>query len=234
VIAGGEHSLLLFSNGSVLAWGSNSDGQLGLPPSCSDAAGHLLQGLPAIVSVAAGHRHSLALTADGSVYAWGANVPGQLGDGSLESTWRPTCVLSSRGSERVVRVAAGRAHSMALLSNGTVMAWGWDAFGQLGQEEPQGAALRPRAVALPQGVRVCQIAAGGVHSLALDEKGQVWGWGGNGCGQVGEGRVSYSSRPVVVLEEASSIAAGASHSLAVARGGLYGWGSNANGELGDG
>eukprot|EP00960_Hanusia_phi_P063755 765560-Hanusia_phi.AAC.2 len=187
-----------------------------------------------MVAVAAGHRHSLALAADGSVYAWGANLPGQLGDGSVESRWRPTCVLGSQGGEPIVRIAAGRAHSMALLRNGTVMAWGWDGFGQLGREEPQGAVLRPRAVLLPDEVQVREVAAGGTHSLALDRTGRVWGWGGNEWGQVGKGSVTRSSRPVVVLEGASRIAAGASHSLAIAEGALYAWGSNSNGELGDG
>jgi alpha-tubulin suppressor-like RCC1 family protein len=92
-----------------------------------------------ITEIAAGSRYSLALTAGGTVPAWGYNGTGQLGDGTTEGpekcpTTRPcsTTPVAVSGLKEVVALAAGDEHSLALLKNGEVMAWGANEHGQLG------------------------------------------------------------------------------------------------------
>lgn len=104
IAAGASHSLALRSDGTVVAWGSNSAGQSTVPPNLAD-----------VVAIAAGANHSLALKSDGTIAAWGDNTFGQ--------TRIPA------GLSNVVAIATGRVNSMALKNNGTVVIWGWFATG---------------------------------------------------------------------------------------------------------
>ena len=95
----------------------------------------------------------------------------------------------------------------------------------------------PVTVSFPGTVFVTAISSGGVHSLALDNSGQVWGWGANTNGQLGQGNLTFQSTPVSIFgfSGAISISAGGAHSLVVKTGGgVWGTGSNLNGQLGDG
>ena len=89
-----------------------------------------------IVQISAGYVHSMALKKDGTVLAWGRNDGGQLGNSNTKNQLLPVQVKGgASGSEYltdVVQVTAGNWHSMALKANGTVYAWGWGQYGQLG------------------------------------------------------------------------------------------------------
>jgi hypothetical protein len=138
----------------------------------------------------------------------------------------------------VVAVAAGSSHSLALSTTGQVYAWGSNFFGQLGNGTTTDADL-PVAVDLPAGVRITAIAAGGDHSLALTTTGQVYAWGANTDGQLGDGTTTDADVPVAVPAPEgvviTAIAAGTGHSLALSTAGTaYAWGFNASGQLGNG
>jgi alpha-tubulin suppressor-like RCC1 family protein len=139
VAAGFHHSLALKNDGTVWAWGSGMDGQLGYeqgPTSRNTPA--QVPGLTDVVAVAAGDRHSLALKADGTVWGWGNNLSGQLGNG----TWQPYhyTPVKALNLTDVVAVDAGYGHSMAVKGDGTVWTWGDNRRGQLGD----GTTLRDR------------------------------------------------------------------------------------------
>ncbi len=89
-----------------------------------------------VVSISAGYQHNIALRKDGTVWAWGRNDGGQLGNSNTKNQLLPVQVKGgASGSEYltdVVQVTAGNWHSMALKANGTVYAWGWGQYGQLG------------------------------------------------------------------------------------------------------
>nr|WP_311282636.1 HYR domain-containing protein [Peribacillus simplex] len=88
-----------------------------------------------VIAIAAGEFHSLALLNDGTVRAWGNNESGQLGDGTNIDSNVPVQVKGTGGSgalNNVVAIAAGGFHSLALLNDGTVRAWGNNESGQLG------------------------------------------------------------------------------------------------------
>lgn len=247
-VAGGwAHSLALFQDRTLWAWGLNNRGQLGdgtitnrlLAVAVRDLSGKPLMW---VVAAAAGGAHSLALLQDETVWAWGDNSFGQLGDGrSGGNSTRPGQV---QGLSGVVAIAAGYLHSLAVLKDGTVWAWGLNNLGQLGD----GSTLdRPTPVPVldlngqPLG-DVIAIAGGGWHSLALRRDGTVWAWGYNANGQLGDGSTVNRPTAVVVrdlngqpLKGWVAIAAGYSHSLAALENGtVWAWGYNQLGQLGNG
>jgi len=175
-----------------------------------------------------------AQAADGDLFSWGYNGYGQLGDGTDDKRNLPVSVTPDFPDE-VVAVAGGNRHSLALLADGTVWAWGGDNYGQLGNGDAADDSLVPTQVSgLPP---ITAISAGGFHSVALAEDGKVWTWGSNDLGQLGNGIVGDAQLPVEVpsLSGVVDIAAGYFHTLALTGDGtVYAWGHNLNGQLGIG
>ncbi|WP_183129727.1 InlB B-repeat-containing protein [Bifidobacterium sp. wkB344] len=277
VSAGGAHSLALGSDGYAYAWGSNSSGQLGNnnsgedtyssvpvrvrdPASPADAS----KGLQA-TQVSAGGWHSLALGGDGNAYAWGNNRYGQLGDGTTTNRTMPVMVRKPDPKTypdlpadfTYVQVSAGGWHSLALGGDGNAYAWGWNHYGQLGnnnsgEDTYSSVPVRVRDPASPadasKRLQATQVSAGYEHSLALGGDGNAYAWGWNHYGQLGNnnsGEDTYSSVPVRVRDPASpadaskglqatQVSAGDGHSLALGGdGNAYAWGYNSTGQLGN-
>jgi len=244
-VGGGiDFSVALTSSGQVWAWGNQSHGQLGNGKVAqkNQKTPRRVRRLPAIKSLAVGWFHVLALSRSGSVYAWGDDSSGQLGDGnhSLPSCLcRPNPVRVPHLS-RVVAIAAGDGFSLALEQNGTVLAWGVNTSGQIGQDSSIIQATSPMRVSgLP---RIKALAAGESHSLALSAGHAVWAWGSDYLGQLGDGTYCgyyhcFQTHPVVVtgLSRVAQIAAGGNDSGAITRSRqLWMWGDNGAGELGTG
>jgi alpha-tubulin suppressor-like RCC1 family protein len=212
------------------SWGYNASGQLGNNSTVISRVPVTVQGLTGVIAVSAGGEHSLALLANGTVMAWGSNREGQLGNGNTTSSHVPQIVPGLSG---VSAIAAGKEHSLALLSSGTVMAWGNNEVGQLGSGSKAAKSAIPVVVKGLSGVTA--IAAGGEHSLARLSSGTVMAWGGNGEGQLGNGKMANSNVPVTVkgLSSATAVAAGGEHSLALLTNGtVMAWGSNEALQLG--
>ncbi len=194
IAAGGSHSLALKSDGTVLAWGNDANGQLG-----NDAAfankrtAEAVSGATGIVAVSAGNSYSFAIKSDGSLLAWGDDENGQLGDGVV-STNQPTPVAVPAASF-IVAAQAGRAHSLALKSDGTMLAWGSDTNGQLGDDAALVSRAIPKAVALAEGV--VAIAVGNRHSLALKQNGTLLSWGADINGELGDD-IALENKPLPV------------------------------------
>ncbi|WP_018253409.1 RCC1 domain-containing protein [Salinispora mooreana] len=239
IAAGNSHSLALTSAGTVLAWGFNDFGQLGDGTTTSSSTPVVVD-LPVgttITALAGGGFHSLALTSVGTVLAWGANGSGQLGDGTTISSSTPVVVDVPVGTT-ITALAGGRFHSLAVTSVGTVLAWGLNDLGQLGDGTITNSST-PVAVDLPAGTTITAVAAGNRHSLGLTSAGTGLAWGLNALGQLGDGTTTSSSTPVAVDLPAgttiTAIAAGAAHSLALtSTGTVLAWGANDSGQLGDG
>jgi alpha-tubulin suppressor-like RCC1 family protein len=231
VAAGQNHSLAARSDGTVAAWGWNSNGQLGDGTTTSRTSPGPVSGLANVARVAARNTHSYAMKTDGTVVAWGSNAYGQLGDGTKTQRTTPVAVGGLTG---VIAIAAGAGHGLALTSSGVVWAWGWNGYGQLGDGTTT-ERLTPVQVNGLTGL--VAIAAGSWHSLALRSDGTVWSWGYNSDGQLGDGTTSVHVAPVLVsdVRRAIAIGAGATHSLAVTSDGVvWTWGANSGGQLGDG
>jgi len=142
VAAGVDHMVAARSDGTVVAWPTiETIIELGLPyqsEAVAYGATTVPDGLTGVIAVAAGRQHTLALTSNGTVVAWGANHYGQssVPEGVIEYAltqagalvgWR---VLRSEGLSNVVAISAGDYHSVALKSDGTVVAWGNNDYGQ--------------------------------------------------------------------------------------------------------
>jgi hypothetical protein len=134
----------------------------------------------------------------------------------------------------VTQIAGGQLNSLALRSDGTVMAWGADGAGQLGDGTTTD---RTTPVTVPGLTGVTQIAAGGGFGLAVRSDGSVMAWGNNYYGQLGDGTTTIRTTPVTVpgLTNVARVSAGFNHSVALRSDGtVMGWGFNLYGQLGDG
>jgi hypothetical protein len=145
IAAGAWHSLALCSDGTIAAWGQNSSGQLGdntttarpVPVAVNTASDISALYGKTVVGIAAGAFHNLALCSDGTVAAWGQNTYGQLGDTTANNSSVPVAVntaadVSALHGKTVVAIAAGGNDNLALCSDGTLVAWGQNTYGQAG------------------------------------------------------------------------------------------------------
>jgi alpha-tubulin suppressor-like RCC1 family protein len=138
-------------------------------------------------------------------------------------------------------VAAGSAHSIALKFDGTVWAWGSNAYGQLGNGNNTDSSTPVQVKGL---ANVVAISAGFYHNLAVKADGTVWAWGDNADGQLGNGSTTNTNAPVqmvtavgppaVFVTNAVAVAAGLNHSLVLTTGGIMAAGDNTFGQLGTG
>lgn len=131
IASGWFHSLALKNDGTVWSWGYNNNGQLGDGTAVTNKNLPVqVSGLAGIISIAGGGYHSLAVENNGNVWSWGCNNCGQLGSGNNNANSNlPVSVVGISGA---VSVACGVYHSIALKNDGTIGAWGYNAYGQLG------------------------------------------------------------------------------------------------------
>lgn len=244
VSVGATHALALREDGTVMAWGENYFGELGVGTRATSDVPEEVSGLSGVRAVAAGSQQSLALLEDGHVMTWGDNTAGQLGDGVAEGPevcgfdFCSNVPVEVPGLEGVTAIAAHGRYDLALLSDGKVMAWGSAENGALGTGSPAperncDCARSPVEVAKLSGVTA--IFAASDHSLALLATGKVMAWGGdNFDGDLGDQaplRQSNNS-PVEVgaLEGATAIAGGEEDSIALlANRNVVEWGRLATG-----
>ncbi|MCI9655083.1 MAG: hypothetical protein HFF45_03560 [Lawsonibacter sp.] len=257
MIAGGvSHSLAVKNDGSVWGWGSNSAKQVD-PSSDEDSVSRptKVKKVTSAVSVACGSDFSAALLSDGTITVWGggadfATVPGLTGVADLSVGQSTLVALKSNGTvwqwtfgssapeqvpglERISSVAAGGGHYLALGLTGEVWAWGNNNRGQLGTGSTSTQVNTPEKVS---GLTdVISIAAGYSHSLAARFDGQVYAWGSNTSGQLGNGSTNDSNIPrtAVDISKAVQVSAGNESSMAMTSDGkIYTWGYGEYGQLG--
>ena len=258
IVAADSGSMALKDDGTVWTWGTGGSYVLGTgstDDSYVPAQVMLENGQPLtnVIAIAAGLTHRLAITADGSVWAWGANWTGQLGDGTTDDheypvvIWAPTAggaankslskvstsPINGAAPVKAEDVKAGIYHSLVLLSDGTVLAWGANWDGGLGTGDFDDRWSPTPVIAVDQ---VTAIAAGDYFSLATRSDGSAWAWGDDGAGQLGrDSDTTDWTTPAAIagLTDVISIAGGGGHMLALGNAGqLWAIGSNEHGQLG--
>lgn len=240
VSAGIMHSLALSSDGTVWAWGDNSEGQLGNNNSQlqnSPTPIHVSD-LTNVIAVAAGGAHSLALKKDGTVWGWGDNEFGQ--GGFAKEELKSYVPVQVQGLTNVIAIAAGTDYSLALKADGTVWAWGNNAYGQLGSPSVNGQTMTNTPVQVEEDINgnkltdITKISAGSAFGLALKKDGTIWTWGGLLVDLDGVHNAVSLAQQVNSLTNVVGISAGWSHSLALKNDGtVWGWGDNKLFQLGN-
>jgi hypothetical protein len=244
-IMGGEHdNYALKSDGSVWAWGANFVGQLGSGDFVNTDV-PVQVGFPVSVTMLGGRGyHNLALDMDGTIWAWGWNSQGQLGHdtsgqncpGVLSGTTCSAVPIPVLGISHPLTVTGGGFFSLAVMPDHTVMAWGSNKYGQLGNGSY---ANQPSPVAVSAVLsHVVQLSAGWFHAVALTDDGHVWTWGDNAFGEIGNGVTSSQgiSIPVEVPDLNNIVAVSGGDSFTGAQKGdgtVWTWGRNQFGQLGN-
>jgi uncharacterized repeat protein (TIGR02543 family) len=246
-----EHSFALTSNGRILGWGDNSQGQVGdgtknnlfTPTFISINGLHIGE---TIQSMSLGDGFTLALTTLGRLFSWGFNGSGQLGDSTTTSSIVPKVVLFTdlQDSETIQYISAGSSHSLAITNIGNVYAWGSNLAGKLGDGTTV-QKLVPTLIdffELNNGESIISVSAGSSHTLALSTSGRIFSWGYNASGRLGDGTTNNKNTPTLITfpqlengEKIQNIHAAGYHSLALSTmGRVFSWGRNGSGQLGDG
>jgi len=240
---GMQQSCAVTKTGAVYWWG-------GADPESESGAYQMVKndGISPItnaIAVTAGRMHACALIKGGSVFCWGANDHGQLGTG--DTVTPPWAVQVGVGTlANITAVSAGAYHTCALAKNGTVTCWGEGSFGQIGNGALS-SSLVPTAVTMTTGVpliNVTALSAGGWHSCALTKTKNVYCWGNNSHGQVGNKSLDTEiprAQLVKKLDDStlSNVitlgggGTGTYHSCASDTQLTYCWGRNHTGQLGD-
>jgi len=239
-IMGGEpYNFALKNDGTVWAWGGNSFGTLGDGTFTDRSTPVQVVGLTAVTSLGGRGYHSLAIKADGTVWAWGLNSSGQLGDGTTTNRNVPVevVVAPTKPLSGALAVTGGYDFSLALMSDHTLVAWGDNGSGELG-DATYTSRPNPVAVTVSTGLSgVSQVSAGWQHVMALKSDGTVWTWGQNGNGELGNGTTTMSNVPIQVggLSGVVAVSGGDCSSAALkADGTVWTWGCNDRFQLGDG
>ncbi|MGH0174691.1 UNVERIFIED_CONTAM: hypothetical protein FKN15_000455 [Acipenser sinensis] len=220
VAAGGAHSACITATGELYTWGKGRYGRLGhgdsedqLKPKPVEA----LQGHRVVhVACGSGDAQTLCLTDDDTVWSWGDGDYGKLGRGGSDGCKVPMKIDSLTGVG-VVKVECGSQFSVALAKSGAVYTWGKGDYHRLGHGSDDHV-RRPRQVQGLQGKKVIAIATGSLHCVCCTEDGEVYTWGDNDEGQLGDGTTNAIQRPRLVAalqgKKINRVACGSAHTLA--------------------
>lgn len=224
------------ATGGTYCWGANYYGELGgaTGNTNTDSVAVLVQGGHDFTQVSAGDGFTCAIDTGGSAYCWGVNYEGELGDGS---TGGPSAVpVAVSGGYTFSQISAGTRHACGL-SGTDIYCWGADGYGELGDGDGTGATKT--APTLVSGSLAWQmVSVGGYHTCGVTTAGDLYCWGNDGNGQLGND-ATFANQNVPVQEDSAltwkSVSAGGQHTCAVTQAGAgYCWGYNYYGQLGNG
>jgi len=196
-----------------------------------------------VKQVACGEHHSLILTESGDCYSFGSNTEGQLGSPSAGSEQTKPLLVAGpgAGTEIIIAIAAGARHSVALTATGSVLSWGCSLHGESGTGSLVPSVPTPTIVSALGPLKFVAIGAGMGHTLCLSEAGDVYCWGSNDQGQLGDCTTVSSLTPKMIEslgagdDPVVKIAAGGRHSVALTKSGKsFAWGFGSFGQLGNG
>ena len=240
---GARHSCHRASDGTVLCWGRNRSGELGIgsysrkelePVEVTE----LGDGVAEVVS---GRAHTCARKREGTLWCWGKNSHGQLGDGTKHKSALPIRI-DALGAD-VATIGMGKNHGCAQKTDGTLWCWGDNSHGQLGDGTNKTRLQPVQVAALESSVAEVSSGTNARTTCAVDNTGHAWCWGKNSRGQLGDGSRSHRRSPVAVatdhdgnqFDQVTDICVGKAHTCArKSDGSVWCWGDDSRGQLGDG
>ena len=199
------HVLALDNMGKLYAWGWNMNGQLG-NGTTTDSSTPLLINTGAIanktiVNISGGANYTIAIDNTGKLYAWGHNDQGQLGNGTTTNSSTPILINTGAiANKTIVNISGGYYHTTAIDNTGKLYAWGYNGDGQLGNGTTTNSStpLLINTGAIANNI-VVSSACSSYHTIALDNTGKLYTWGGNISGQLGNGTTTNSSIPIFIM-----------------------------------
>ncbi len=262
--AEGYHTCGLTSDGKAYCWGYDADGQLGENadadnadeniPVLVDTSAHAAKSVADFVEIVAGQAHTCGLASDGKAYCWGSDGDGQLGenaDGDNADEDIPVLVDTSAltAGSSLVSLTAGAGHTCGLASDGKAYCWGYDGYGELGENADGDNADENIPVlvdtsALTVGSNFVSLTAGSYHTCGLASDGKAYCWGDDDFGQLGENAdADNADENIPVLVDTSALTAGSrfvsltagnQHTCGLGSDGkAYCWGRDNYGQLGE-
>ena len=253
VMGGEQHNIALKSDGTLWTWGSNHEDQLGDGNATDSSTPVQVSGLTSIVKLAGRGYHSVAVKSDGTLWTWGWDEYGALGNGVADTNYDYPVPIEVQGVSNPIMITAGFQFSIALMQDHTLMAWGSNAEGEIGDGTTND---RLSPVPVPGIDQVVWVSAGWTHVVAIRAGGTVWVWGANnwqgafdcedtyddnnlgfycGYGMLGDGTTAdhYTPEQVPGLSGAIMALGGDSSTSVLLRDGtVWTFGSNGAGQLG--
>lgn len=238
IAAGLRHTLYLTAGNNVYSCGSNEYGQLGQSKSQSRPSSIEEFENINISQIYAGDYFSLALTEEGKLFGWGRSDHHEL---LIDEEMIPKPrIIQSLNHYKIVQVAAGSNHVIALDKSGSIIVWGDNSHGQLGLGPGSGQMIKiPSIMVAMRSLPISQIFSGSNHSGCLTHSGAIFVWGKNNFGQLGTGNSDSSQIPILLKtirdQGVKYVDMGEDHSVALTYdGGVFSWGQGGHGQLGHG
>ena len=234
VSSSATHSVAINSDGKIYAWGSNTYGQLG-NGQISSSMSPVQENTYATdwASVSAGWQFTVAIKTNGEIWTWGLNQYGQhaLGTEDSDNTHRaPSKSLDGNWTS----VSAGTFHIAAIKDDGTMWTWGKGGSGQLGHGLSTNSSVPVQENT--KATNWVAVSAGHLHNIALNSLGDIYTFGANTYGQIGDGSSGASRVPKQLGSDKNWTSVSAGYDMTLAKSStseLWATGSNTYGQLGD-
>ena len=248
---GDKHSAAVTNYGRIFTWGDNVSGQLGDGTNIDSSVPLEITSQfdinveEKIINVDLGNNHSAALTSSGKLYTWGHNINGQLGNGTTSHSTTPV-EITSQFSETPVKVSLGTNYSATITNSGRLFIWGNLATSGKNTRQSTPVLINYQITihnTFSFADNISAIELGYYHSAIITNEGELFTWGRNEYGQLGDGTLVNQMLPVNITgkfsfttdEKIISVALGYNHSAVLTSfGRLFTWGRNDSGQLGDG
>ena len=236
VACGYTNNAAVKTDGTLWIWGDNSSGQLGdntQVPKSSPV--QTIAGGTNWKQVSIGGEHTAAIKTDGTLWTWGDNTYNALGDNTSAGNWKSSPVQTIAGGTNWKQVSCSTSTTAAIKTDGTLWAWGWNYYGDVGDNTQISRGSPVQTIA--GGTNWKYVYTGNETTSAIKTDGTLWTWGWNTQGQLGNSTTVWKSSPVQTIAGGTNwkqVACGYKSIAAIKTDGtLWNWGDNTQGQLGD-
>ncbi len=246
-----NHTCAIASDNLAYCWGNNASGQLGnnsttpsLVPVAVDTSGVLAGKTMRAISV--GALYTCAIASDSQAYCWGSGGTGRLGNNTATQSNVPVAVNTTGvlSGKTIRSISTGtNGHTCAVASDNRAYCWGYNSSGQLGNNSTtqSNVPVAVNTTGVLSGKTIRSVSVGMLYACAIASDNQVYCWGNNTNGKLGNNSTAQSLVPVAVTTTGAlsgktirSVATGNNHACVYASDNLaYCWGDNTNGQLGN-
>ncbi len=191
VSAGSYHTAAIKTDGSLWVWGSNDSGAVGNNSTADAVTPQKI--MENVAEISLGASHTTVIKTDGSLWAWGSNHSGALGDGTNNQSNVPVKIMDG-----VKSVAAGGNHTAAIKNDDSLWIWGYNYWGALGTGDGGGSYSNYKVTPVKLLDDVIDVSSGWNHTVITKNNGDIFAWGHNEWGALGDGTFDARYSPVKI------------------------------------